>query len=152
MSGLRVLGHPLHPVTVHLPIGLLLATSALDLALLLGISGAWAAPAKLALAGGLLGALLTVATGFMDFLEVPTQSAAERTAKLHLTAVSIALALYGGSLWWRTAQPDLLGPALLSLPGALALLTGGWLGGQLVYHHGQGVASAPPASSREDTP
>ena len=140
MKPIRVLGHPLHPVTVHLPIGILLLASGLDLIVGLGFQPEWAAHALLALQIGLLCAIVTVCAGFIDFLSIPTGGQAERTAKVHIAVMVVSLALYCGALGWRMAAGEAgWGAIALSVVGGIVLMAGGWFGGQLVYGLGQGV-------------
>lgn len=137
----------MHPVTVHLPIGLLLAASLLDALVALGGRPQWADFAQMALIGGLLAAGLAVCAGFVDFLAIPAGAKVERTAILHIAFIMVALALYGGALAWRMVGPA--GPgvaALLSAAGGLVLMLAGWFGGQLVYHFGQGVRTKEETS------
>lgn len=140
MKPLRLLGHPLHPVSVHLPIGLLLAASGLDLWAQVDANPLCQSSAQWALIAGLLSASLAICTGFIDFLAISDEPGVERAAFVHLGLISAALSLYGGSLGWRLAREFALGPALLSLGGAVVLMAAGWFGGHLVYHHAQGIA------------
>jgi uncharacterized membrane protein len=52
--------------------------------------------------------------------------------------------LYAGSLFLRIEHQQFIAPDVLALllsgAGLLVLLATGWLGGQLVYRHGVGVA------------
>lgn len=142
-----MLGHPLHPVTVHLPIGLLLAASLLDALVALGIRPQWADFAQGALIGGLLAAGLAVCAGFVDFLSIPPGAKMERTATLHIAFILAALTLYGGALAWRMIGPADAGiAAILSVAGGFVLMVAGWFGGQLVYHFGQGVRTKEKTS------
>lgn len=138
MRRLKFFGHPLHPATVHFPLGLLVGATAVDV-----LGWLWPAidgdAARLMLILGLVAAAPTVATGFLDFLAIAREPAVERTAVYHLLSVSVALAFYGASLWLRQAAASGAIARWTSLGGALALLGAGWFGGQLVYRHGEGV-------------
>lgn len=89
---------------------------------------------------GLLGSVPAVVSGFIDFSALPNGHPAERSAELHLLTMSVAIICFLGA-WFVLRRPD---PALAWLPvacsggGTLALLVGGWYGGQLVYRHGVG--------------
>lgn len=140
MRRLRLFGHPLHPATVHFPIGLLAGATVVDVLAALGLDVGPKA-ANLLLILGLCAAAASVATGFLDFLSLAKDPIVERAATFHLLAISTALGLYGASLWIRIETESTALVLLTSLGGAFVLLFAGWLGGQLVYHHGQGVES-----------
>lgn len=108
MRRLRFFGHPLHPATVHFPIGLLVGATVVDVLAVLGLD---------------LG-----------------PKAANLLLILGLCAAA-ALGLYGASLWLRNVTESTVLVLTTSLGGAFVLLFAGWLGGQLVYRHGQGVES-----------
>jgi uncharacterized membrane protein len=136
---LTVLGHPLHPPLVHLPISLLPLSFATQVwAFLSGEALVW----KVAQGGltlGLLAAMPALVTGFLDFLTIASNHPAERTAEWHMWTMASAIALFGCA--WLIARNQ-NGPAWLDLAlsaaGTLVLVVGGWLGGQLVYHFGVG--------------
>lgn len=140
MRRLRFFGHPLHPATVHFPIGLLVGATVVDVLAVLGLDLGPKA-ANLLLILGLCAAAASVATGFLDFLSLAEDPLVERTATFHFLSISAALGLYGASLWLRNVTESTVLVLTTSLGGAFVLLFAGWLGGQLVYRHGQGVES-----------
>src|SRR5690606_39772835 len=81
MRRLEFFGHPLHPATVHFPLGLLVGATAVDV-----LGWLWPAidgdAARLMLILGLVAAAPTVATGFLDFLAIAREPAVERTAEI----------------------------------------------------------------------
>lgn len=141
MKRLKVLGHPVHPPTVHLPLGLWGAAAVWDAAALLtGRVELWTLSFG-CLALGCAAALPTMATGLADFaaLEDP---AAETTAFWHMGAMAACWGLYAASLalrrtWLAPAHPA--AAAAFQFAGAACLSVGGWLGGRLVYSRGIGV-------------
>lgn len=139
MKRLRLFGHPLHPVTVHLPIGLLLAATAFDLIGAVTQPALWADRATVVLIAGLLASVLTVTTGFLDYMAVSKRAEVERAATRHLVVAAAALSVYGVSLWLRLEGQAPIAVLVASVAGAAVLMAAGWLGGQLVYHHGEGV-------------
>lgn len=144
MRRLRLFGHPLHPATVHFPIGLLVGATVADVLAILGLDIAPKA-VNLLLILGLCAAAAGVTTGFLDFLALAKDPPVERTATFHVLGISVALGLYGASLWVRNLSDSPSLALVTSLAGAFVLLLAGWFGGQLVYRHGQGVE--PPRSS-----
>lgn len=141
MRRLRLFGHPLHPATVHFPIGLLAGATVVDVLAAVGLDVDSKA-ANLLLTLGLLAASASVATGFLDFLVIAKDPLVERTAIFHFLCMSTALALYGVSLWLRHGTESTALVLATSLGGAFVLLFAGWLGGQLVYRYRQGVESS----------
>lgn len=140
MRRLRLFGHPLHPATVHFPIGLLIGATVVDALAVFGLDLGPKA-ANLLLILGLCAAAASVTTGFLDFLSIAKDPQVERTAISHFLCISVALGLYGVSLWLRNATESTALVLATSLAGAIVLLFAGFLGGQLVYRHGQGVES-----------
>jgi len=128
----QTIGHPLHPLLVHLPIGGWLIAGMLD-----------ALPAREAQSGadlamllGTLGAVGTITTGVVDWST--TRGHARRTGMVHALLNDAAFLLYGASLLSRHSGHRALGKKLSG--GGLALsMIGAFLGGQLVYRHGLGV-------------
>jgi uncharacterized membrane protein len=137
---LSFLGHPIHPALVHVPMALLPLSFVMQ---------AWAAASndalvvRMAVGGlviGLLGSIPALVTGFIDFSALPDGHPAERIGEAHLLAMSVALGCFFGA-WFTLRGPDTAitwVPLACSGAGTLALLLGGWCGGQLVYYHGVG--------------
>lgn len=125
------LGHPVHPILVHLPLGGWIVAAVLDYA-----PGADEGAADLALALGTLGGVGTVATGWADWAQ--SRGEARRTGLVHGLLNESALILNVGSLLARRRGRRGLGKAL---SGAALLISGAgaFLGGELVYRHGLGV-------------
>lgn len=141
MRRLRLLGHPLHPPTVHLPLGLWSAAALWDAAALLtGRPELWTL-AFGCLVLGCAAALPALATGLLDFAALEKEGA-ETAALWHMGLMSGCLLLYGASAALRGGAGEPSRPAFAvaaELAGLACLSLGGWLGGQLVYAHGAGV-------------
>lgn len=140
MKRVTLLGHPIHPALVHVPMALLPLSFVLQL---------WAAASgdalvtRMAVGGlviGLWGSVPALVTGFIDFSALPDGHPAERTGEAHLLAMAGAISCFFGA-WFALRGPA---TAITWLPlacsgvGTSALLVGGWCGGQLVYRHGVG--------------
>jgi uncharacterized membrane protein len=129
------LGHPLHPILVHLPLGGWMIAGILDFLPLGEIEGREQA-ADLALLLGTVGGLGTVATGWTDWGN--TRGQARRTGLVHGLMNEAAFFLNVASLIARRRGRRGLGKTLSGTALTLAL-AGGFLGGQLVYRHALGV-------------
>jgi uncharacterized membrane protein len=146
-KGLRVLGHPLHAMLVHLPMGLWPLVFPLELA---GWLGGWDACWKLAFlanACGLIGAVPAAVTGAADLAALGGKGKSAALGLLHMGAMGSAACLFGLDLLLRrgmapVAMPMAIVTLGLSLGGSLLLAWGGWLGGELVFRHGAGTARA----------
>lgn len=137
------LGHPLHPVLVHVPLGAWFVACALDVARALG----WThdIPRHLALycvVFGLAGALLAVPPGLADWAGIKRGKPAWRLALYHL------LLNVGATLLWivnavlRLRSDGTTTPSIVatSVVGTLLVVAGGYLGALLVFDHGVSVA------------
>ncbi|MVN88989.1 DUF2231 domain-containing protein [Deinococcus sp. HMF7620] len=129
------LGHPIHPILIHLPLGGWVVAAALD-HLPARTPGGNDHAADLALTLGTLGAVGSIATGWADWAN--TRGEARRTGFIHGALNEVAFFLNVGSLLARRKGKRGLGKAL-SGAGLLLAGAGGFLGGELVYRHGLGV-------------
>ncbi|MPY66164.1 DUF2231 domain-containing protein [Deinococcus sp. SDU3-2] len=128
------LGHPLHPILIHLPLGGWIVAGLLDF--LPGGSPENEAAADRALLLGTVGSVAAIAAGWTDWAN--TRGEARRTGLIHGTVNEVAFLLNVASLLARKRQKRGLGKVLSGTALGLAGL-GGFLGGQLVYRHGLGV-------------
>ena len=133
--------HPIHPMLVGIPIGLWVFAVFADAVHMGGGGPAWKEVARYCIGGGIVGALVAAVPGLVDLTSI-SAGTARKVALTHMTVNLIAVALFGLSLWLRTT--DSLGewPVAVSGVGLLLLGLGGWLGGELVFVHGMGVAAA----------
>ncbi len=136
--------HPAHPALVHFPIACWSLASCADGVALFAWPMQLQLLAAVLLAIGCVLGLLAAAAGFVELLKLPEGHPTERTASIHMGFALTSWCLYAGSLFLRIEQQHLIAPnvwaLLLSGLGLLMLLATGWLGGQLVYRHGVGVA------------
>jgi len=143
MKSPRLLGHPLHPSLVHVPIGLFVGGTLWDGVALWTGRGFWWEAAFWTLALGVASALPAALTGLLDFAEIPDDHPATTRAWQHLSATLLSVSLYGGSLLFRGGtgppEPGRIGWAVaLSFLGLAALAAAGWTGGDLVLRFGRG--------------
>jgi uncharacterized membrane protein len=146
-----VAGHPIHPMLVVVPIGLWIFSLAADL-IAIGAERPelWRALAFYTMAGGLIGALLAAAPGFVDWLSL-AQPRVRQIATYHMALNLAVVALYAVNLYLRTQlPPGARAPVILSVAAVALLAVSGWLGGELVYVHGVGV-QAPRGEQRPET-
>jgi uncharacterized membrane protein len=137
-------GHPLHPPLTDATIGMFVLASGLAV---IGSTGAIKEPAGkamwLALIGGLIAAVPTATTGFVDWLFIEWGTPRWRTATAHMVAMVSAVVLFALAAWQQHpgyvhGRVTTAGLVLL-LVGLAVLTTGGWLGGSVVFVHGMRV-------------
>jgi uncharacterized membrane protein len=137
-------GHPAHPPLTDATIGMFVLASGLEVLGKLDVAPGKLGPAAwLALIGGLIVAAPTAVTGFADWVTIDWGSATWRTATVHLTAMVTAVCLFAVAAWlqWDGYQDGTVttGGLIAALAGFVALTTGGWFGGAIVFVHGMRV-------------
>lgn len=134
-SRARALGHPLHPILVVFPIGLLVTSLVFDGVYLYSGNGRWADIAYWMILSGVIGGFLAASTGWIDWFAIPTGTRARAIGLVHGVGNFIALVLFALSWLMRRdapAAPETLAIVLSFVSGGLLLFTG-WLGGELVH-------------------
>lgn len=140
MTPASIKKHPLHPILVAIPIGLLIFSLVCDFVYFLGGHVlSWAEVAYYTLGGGIVGALIAAVPGLVDLLSIQNPEH-KRTGIIHMCVNLVAVALFVADFWLRRQQaaPTAI-PFVLSLLGVGLLGVGGWLGGHLVHVAGISV-------------
>jgi uncharacterized membrane protein len=139
-------GHPIHPPLTDATIGVYTLASVAAVLSKLGVADhAFAQAWWLALIVGLGTTVLTALTGLFDWLSITRGSELWKTATVHMvamlsaTVVFLVAALTGHGAYVDRAVTT--GGLVLTLVGFALLMTGGWLGGAVVYVHGMRVLS-----------
>jgi nitrite reductase/ring-hydroxylating ferredoxin subunit len=127
----RWLGHPLHPASTDIPIGILLLVTVFDV---LGQPDA----ARVALVAGIATMSLAALSGLADFAD--TDGRARDRATLHGTLMVVALVGYLASLVLRLGDPGDGVAAWLAVVAFVVLLGGAYVGGDVVYVLGNMVS------------
>lgn len=151
-------GHPIHPMLIPFPIGLLVFSLIADLIYLWRGNPVWENYiAFYTLLGGIIGAAAAAIPGLIDWATL-TDPAAVRVANWHARVNIIGLVIFVASFYLRTASgaswivsmPML--PFILSLIGVVGLAIAGYLGGELVFRHGVAVnaQSGEPQKQKAD--
>lgn len=140
----RPLGHPLHTMLVHFPIGLFVVSLLFDLSTyLLGTGNTAVRAAFYTMAGGVIMAVLAAIPGLADWSDIRPDHPAKKPATTHMWLNITAVALYAINLLLRGGEPGnpTTGaiPVVLSLAGVAILSVSGYLGGKIVYDYGVGV-------------
>ena len=138
-------GHPIHPMLIPFPIGLLVFSFVSDVIYLWRGNLIWRDYiAFYTLLGGIIGAATAAIPGLIDWATLTDRAAvkvANWHARVNITTLVIFIASFylrtrSGAAWFPT-MPNL--PVIVSLVGIIGLSIAGWLGGQLVFKHGVAV-------------
>ena len=141
-SRMKLLGHPIHPMLIVLPLGLFICAVVFDALYVWRGSPIFAGVGFWNIAGGVLGGLLAAVFGFLDWLAIPNGTRAKRIGLLH-GATNVVVVLTFAFVWLMRRNAIDLAPSTMVFGlevAALALGTvGGWLGGELVDRLAVGV-------------
>lgn len=149
-------GHPIHPMLIPFPIGLLVFSLVADLIYLWRGNLVWENYiAFYTLLGGIIGAAAAAVPGLIDWATL-TDRAAVKVANWHARINIIGLLIFIASFYlrttsgakWISGRPLL--PIIISIIGVLGLTIGGWLGGELVFKHRVGVTPGNVAREKAE--
>jgi uncharacterized membrane protein len=147
-------GHPSHPPFTDATIGTLTLGVILTLLGWVGVAESSTIDAGfLAIVVGLVLAVPTLGTGFLDYLAIPRGTPRWRTATLHWLAMVLAVSVFlvAAALLQPAYDDDEVraAGAIVAVLGELLLVAGGWLGGTVVFVHGERVLALPEQPARE---
>lgn len=138
----KLLGHPIHPMLVVLPLGLFIGAVVFDGLYLWRGSLAFATVAYWNIAAGIVGGLLAAVFGLIDWFDIPAGTRAKRIGLLHGGSNVVVILTFTFVWWMRQGTPDVTPSGNLFFVEVAALMLGsvaGWLGGELVDRLGVGV-------------
>ena len=140
-SRAKLFGHPIHPMLIVFPLGLLATSVVFDIIYLATNNGRWADIAYWMIAAGVIGGLAAAVFGWIDWLAIPNSTRAKAIGLWHGAGNVLVVGLFAASWLLRRGAPDEPGitPFVLSLLGVGLALVTGWLGGELVDRLGVGV-------------
>jgi uncharacterized membrane protein len=135
-SRVKLLGHPIHPMLIVLPLGLLAMGLVFDIVYLVSGDETFANVAFWDVTAGIVGGLAAAIFGFVDWWSIPKDTRARRIGLYHGAGNLVIVLLFIVSWFLRLPDhaylPNLL-PFALALIGAGMALGTAWLGGELVY-------------------
>ena len=138
-------GHPIHPMLIPFPIGLLVFSLIADLIYLWRGNPVWENYiAFYTLLGGIIGAATAAVPGLIDWATL-TDRAAVKVANWHARLNVIALLIFAASFYLRTHSGAAFVsgshtiPIALSVFGVILISISGYLGGEMVFKHGVAV-------------
>ncbi|MEX2430811.1 MAG: DUF2231 domain-containing protein [Dehalococcoidia bacterium] len=157
-SKVKLFGHPLHPMLIVFPLGLLSTALVFDVIHLVTGTGSWAEIAYWMIVAGIIGGLVAALAGWAEWTGIPSSTRAKSIGFVHGAGNMIVMGLFIASWILRefVTSPEAPGAVAIGLAAggvALAAITG-WLGGELVDRYGVGVhpganLDAPSTLSRK---
>lgn len=137
----KSMGHPIHPMMVSFPLGLLTTSVIFDIVHFTEGNGYWSEIAFWMITAGLVGGLLSAMIGTVDWLAIPSGTRAKKIGIWHGAGNYLILAMFVVSWFLRLhamSNPSVVAYVFSFLGTGLLGITG-WLGGELVLRMGIGV-------------
>jgi uncharacterized membrane protein len=134
-------GHPVHPMLVVFPLGLLATAVIFDIIYLVSNQSRWTLASYYMIGAGVIGGLAAALFGWIDWFAIPGGTRAKRVGLLHGVGNVLVVALFILSWILRRPTPDVppTGAIVAGLGGFVLAAVTGWLGGELVGRLGVGV-------------
>ncbi|HEX7335784.1 MAG TPA: DUF2231 domain-containing protein [Gemmatimonadales bacterium] len=156
-SKAKFAGHPIHPMLVVFPLGLLATAVVFDVVFLISEKAEWALVSWYMIGAGVVGGLLAALFGWLDWFAIPGGTRAKRIGLWHGLLNVTVLGFFALSWFLRRDNPALppTGAVVAALAGAAITVVAAWLGGELVNRLGVGVyegAHLDSPSSLSDLP
>jgi uncharacterized membrane protein len=134
-SRAKLVGHPIHPMLIPFPVGLLTTAVVFDIIYLITDRTGFSVAAAYAIAGGIIGGLLAAPFGWIDWFEIPADTRAKRVGLLHGLTNVVVLVLFAVS-WLVRLNAGGWKPTPLALAcsfvGVAVAGVAAWMGGELV--------------------
>jgi uncharacterized membrane protein len=140
----RFMNHPLHPLLVHLPIGLWVGSVIFDITFMANHNPTLAGASFFCILIGIIGAIIAVPAGLADYLSISSNSVPKRLATAHMLLNFAIIGVYTINLISRYKMLDGVpvavsgGQLFLSMLSVVLLGVSGYLGGLLVFEYGIG--------------
>jgi uncharacterized membrane protein len=141
-SRAKLLGHPIHPMLIVFPLGLLATAVIIDIVYFVGGALIFAELSYYLIIAGLIGGAVAAPFGLIDWLAIPANTRAKRIGALHGGGNVVVMLLFVASALLRANLPSAPAGAayVCSFGGAALALVTAWLGGELVDRLGIGVS------------
>jgi uncharacterized membrane protein len=140
-SKVKLAGHPLHPMLIVFPLGLLATAVIFDIIYLLSNNSRWTVVAYYMIGAGVIGGLAAAVPGLLDWFAIPSGTRAKRIGLWHGAGNVVVLLLFILSWVLRRDTPEVppTGAIVAGLCAVVIALVTAWLGGELVDRMGVGV-------------
>jgi uncharacterized membrane protein len=140
-SRVKFAGHPVHPMLIVFPLGLLATAVIFDIVYLVSGNPQWTMVAYYMIGAGIIGGLAAAVFGWLDWFAIPGGTRAKRVGLWHGAGNVVVLALFILSWVLRRESPiePPTGAIVAGLLGVVLALITAWLGGELVDRMAVGV-------------
>jgi uncharacterized membrane protein len=140
-SKVKVAGHPVHPMLIVFPLGLLATAVIFDIIYLVSDNSLWTVVSYYMVGAGVIGGLAAAVFGWLDWFAIPDRTRAKRIGLWHGLGNVVVLGLFILSWILRRENPAVppTGAIVAGLVGFVLAAVTGWLGGELVDRLGVGV-------------
>jgi uncharacterized membrane protein len=141
-SKARLLGHSLHQIVIVFPLGLFMTSVGFDALTVLTGQTRWLATSYYIMIAGLIGGVVAVVAGYIDYLAIPAGTRAKFIGRVHGIGGVLVMLVFAANVMSRMHNPLTLSvlSIALSIVGATLAGIAGWFGGELVTRMGIGVA------------
>jgi uncharacterized membrane protein len=140
-SKIKFAGHPVHPMLIVFPLGLLATAVIFDIVYLVSGNSQWTVVAYYMIGAGIIGGLAAAVFGWLDWIAIPRGTRARRIGLWHGVGNVVVVALFILSWVLRRETPEVppTGAIVSGLAAVVIALVTAWLGGELVDRLGVGV-------------
>jgi len=140
-SKVKVAGHPVHPMLIVFPLGLLATAVRFDIIYQISEYSLWCVVSYYMVGAGVIGGLAAAVFGWLDWFAIPNGTRAKRVGLWHGAGNVVVLGLFVLSWLLRRENPAVppTGAIVAGLVGFVLAAITGWLGGELVDRLGVGV-------------
>jgi uncharacterized membrane protein len=140
-SKVKFAGHPVHPMLIVFPLGLLSTAVIFDIVYLISGNPQWTVVAYYMIGAGVIGGLAAAVFGWLDWIAIPSGTRARRIGLWHGVGNVVVVGLFILSWVLRRELPEAppTGAIVAGLSGLVIALGTAWLGGELVDRLGVGV-------------
>jgi uncharacterized membrane protein len=133
-SRAKAFGHPIHPMLIPFPVGLLVTAVVFDIIYLITDRTGFAVASGYMIGAGIVGGLLAAPFGWIDWFKIPADTRAKNIGLVHGLANIVVMVLFAVSWLLRFGadwEPTTVALACSFVAVVIASVAA-WLGGELV--------------------
>jgi uncharacterized membrane protein len=142
VNAMKFLGHPVHPMLIVFPLGLLATGVIFDVIFTITGNPVFPTVSYWMITAGIIGGLIAAIFGFIDWLGIRPNTRAKNIGVWHGLGNLLIVSFFAVSWYLRSQVANHVPNTTaftLSLLAALFALVTAWLGGELVYRLNTGV-------------
>lgn len=133
-SRAKAFGHPIHPMLIPFPVGLLVTAVVFDIIYLITDRTGFAVASGYMIGAGIVGGLLAAPFGWIDWFKIPADTRAKNIGLVHGLANIVVVVLFAVSwlLRFRADWEPTTIALVCSFVAVVIASVAAWLGGELV--------------------